>query len=104
MMSLVPAEYRELLEGLVSESLIARGTAYVDAMIQARAEYDRDLAIVRAFSRLIRNLAVGELIVAGDLGDRGPRIDRVIDFLMMLPHVSLLWGNHDVSWMGAVLG
>jgi fructose-1,6-bisphosphatase III len=101
---LVPEEYRELLEGLVSESLIARGTAYVDAMIQARAEYDRDLAVVRAFSRLIRNLAVGELIVAGDLGDRGPRIDRVIDLLMMQPHVSLLWGNHDVSWMGASLG
>ena len=38
------------------------------AMIAARAEFDRELSVVRAFSRLIRNLAVGELIVAGDLG------------------------------------
>jgi fructose-1,6-bisphosphatase-3 len=102
--NLVPQEYRELLEGLISENMIDRGPAYVDAMVAARAEYDRDLAIVRAFSRLIRNLAVGELIVAGDLGDRGPRIDRVIDFLTQQPHVSLLWGNHDLSWMGASLG
>lgn len=101
---LVPQEYRELLEGLVSENMIERGNAYVDAMIAARAEFDRDLAVVRAFSRLIRNLAVGELIVAGDLGDRGPRIDRVIDLLMQQPNVSLLWGNHDLSWMGATLG
>ncbi|MDW8262817.1 MAG: fructose-bisphosphatase class III [Phycisphaerales bacterium] len=103
-MDLLPTEYRELLEALVSESMIHRGTDYVDAMIEARAEYDRDLSVIRAVSRLIRNLAVGELIVAGDLGDRGPRIDRVIDFLMQQPNVTLLWGNHDLSWMGASLG
>lgn len=103
-MRLLPPEYHELLEALVSEQMIHRGTAYADAMIEARAEFDRDLPIIRAMSRLIRNLAVGELIVAGDLGDRGPRIDRVIDFLMQQPHTSLLWGNHDLVWMGASLG
>jgi len=103
-MRLLPEEYRELLEAMVSETMVARGTGYVDAMIEARAEFDRDLPIIRAFSRLIRNLAVGELIVAGDLGDRGPRIDRVIDFLMQQPHTTLLWGNHDLAWMGANLG
>ena len=30
---------------------------------------------------IVRNLAVGELVVAGDLGDRGPRLDKVIDLL-----------------------
>jgi len=103
-MRLLPTEYHELLEALVSESMINRGIGYVDAMVEARSEFDRDLPIIRAFSRLIRNLAVGELIVAGDLGDRGPRIDRVIDFLMQQPHTTLLWGNHDLVWMGASLG
>ena len=59
---------------------------------------------VREASRLVRNLTVSEIIVAGDLGDRGPRIDRVIDYLMQQPNVSYTWGNHDVSWMGACLG
>jgi len=59
---------------------------------------------VRAASRFIRNLTVDELVVAGDLGDRGARLDWVIDYLMKQSNVSLVWGNHDVSWMGACLG
>jgi len=59
---------------------------------------------VRAGSRLVRNLSVSELVVAGDLGDRGPRLDRVVDYLTQQPNVSITWGNHDVSWMGACLG
>ncbi|HWU86757.1 MAG TPA: fructose-bisphosphatase class III, partial [Kofleriaceae bacterium] len=66
--------------------------------------YDRDLELVRAISHVVRNLAVGELVVAGDLGDRGPRIDKVIDLLMQQPNVSITWGNHDASWMAACLG
>ena len=59
---------------------------------------------MRAASRLVRNLSASEPVVAGDLGDRGPRLDRVIDYLMAQPRVSIAWGNHDVSWMGACLG
>src|SRR6185436_4635717 len=54
--------------------------------------------------RAIRNVSIDELILAGDLGDRGPRVDKVIDYLMRQPNVALTWGNHDVSWMGACLG
>ncbi|HVF68258.1 MAG TPA: fructose-bisphosphatase class III, partial [Pyrinomonadaceae bacterium] len=63
-----------------------------------------DLSAVRAASRLVRDLSVSEIVVAGDLGDRGPRLDRVIDYLLEQPRVSFAWGNHDASWMGACLG
>lgn len=102
--ALMPADYAELFEELLGESLTERTQAYVDAMIDAYAEHNRDLAAVRAASRLVRNLSVSEIIVAGDLGDRGPRIDKVIDYLSEQPNVSFTWGNHDVSWMGACLG
>jgi fructose-1,6-bisphosphatase-3 len=102
--ALMPAEYAELFEELLGESLTGRTQAYVDAMIDAFGEHRRDLAAVRAASRLVRNLSVSEIIVAGDLGDRGPRIDKVIDYLSEQPNVSFAWGNHDVSWMGACLG
>jgi fructose-1,6-bisphosphatase-3 len=59
---------------------------------------------IRTASRLVRNLSVKELVVAGDLGDRGDRLDKVIDYLMRQPNVVFTWGNHDVSWMGACLG
>jgi fructose-1,6-bisphosphatase-3 len=102
--ALMPSDYAELFEELLGESLTGRTQAYVDAMIDAYAEHNKDLSAVRAASRLVRNLSVSELIVAGDLGDRGPRLDKVIDYLSEQPNVSFTWGNHDVSWMGACLG
>ncbi len=102
--ALMPVEYAELFEELRDEPLSGRGHAYVDAMIDALAAHHKDLPAVRAASRLVRNLSVSEIIVAGDLGDRGPRIDKVIDYLSEQPNVSFTWGNHDVLWMGACLG
>ena len=101
---LFPAERRELFEELLDEACFDRGSDYVDAMIDALMPHDRDFNAVRAASRLVRNLSVSEIVVAGDLGDRGPRIDRVIDYLNQQPNVSYTWGNHDVLWMGACLG
>lgn len=113
---LIPADFRELFEELLAESGAMRDHPapassapnprhrYIETMIEGLATYGRDFAAVRAASRLIRNLSAAETIVAGDLGDRGPRIDRVIDVLMRQPNVSLLWGNHDAIWMGACLG
>jgi fructose-1,6-bisphosphatase-3 len=101
---LVPPVYLELFAELRNEQTNARGEQYVDAMVDALADHDRDLDAIRAASRLVRNLSASEIIVAGDLGDRGPNIDRVIDYLMRQPNVSIVWGNHDVSWMGACLG
>jgi fructose-1,6-bisphosphatase-3 len=102
--ALMPMEYAELFEELLGEALTGRTHGYVDAMIDAYAEHNKDLAAVRSASRLVRNLSVSEIIVAGDLGDRGPRLDKVIDYLSEQPNVSFTWGNHDVSWMGACLG
>ena len=101
---LIPADKRELFDELMSAPSANGNTEYLRTMLTNLVPTDGDVAAVRAASRLIRNLSVSEIIVAGDLGDRGPRLDRVIDYLMQQPHVSVAWGNHDVSWMGACLG
>src|SRR3954470_14963431 len=101
---LFPPERRELFEELLFEPLTGRGADFVDLMIETLARHDRDFSAVRAASRLVRDLTVSEIVVAGDLGDRGPRLDRVIDYLLEQPRVSFAWGNHDASWMGACLG
>ncbi|HVT05477.1 MAG TPA: fructose-bisphosphatase class III [Thermoanaerobaculia bacterium] len=101
---LIPADKRELFDELMSAPSANGHTEYLKTMLTNLVPTDGDVAAVRAASRLIRNLSVSEIIVAGDLGDRGPRLDRVIDYLMQQPHVTVAWGNHDVSWMGACLG
>lgn len=102
--NLTPKEFRELFEALLNEPAGGHDPAYISTLLQALEEHDLDYAAVRNASRFIRSLGVAELIVAGDLGDRGPRIDKVIDYLIKQPSVSIIWGNHDVSWMGACLG
>ncbi len=103
-LSLIPKERRELFIELMAEPSAGRAETYINTMIDVLVQHQRDLPAIREGSRLVRNLSVAEIIVAGDLGDRGPRIDRVIDFLMQQPNIAFTWGNHDMSWMGACLG
>ena len=68
------------------------------------AQRGRIWRLIHVTVRLVRNLAIYELIIAGDCWDRGPRGDRVVDYLQQQPNVSFVWGNHDVAWLGASLG
>ena len=51
-------------------------------MIDALVRHDRALQLIRLTVRVLRNLAIDELVIAGDCWDRGPRGDRVVDYLM----------------------
>src|SRR5215471_7998943 len=99
-----PADYQTLFRELLWEAQAGRPQAYMDAMLDTLTAEDKGLQAVRWASRVIRHLSVFEVIVAGDLGDRGPRLDKVVDVLTHQPRLSITWGNHDASWMGACLG
>jgi fructose-1,6-bisphosphatase III len=99
-----PNEYRELFAEILHAPSTDRHRNYVDAIINALARQGRLLHLIHLTGRVIRNLAIDELVIAGDCWDRGPRGDRVVDYLMQQPKVSLTWGNHDAAWIGACLG
>ena len=99
-----PAEYRELLAEILHEPSTERDRDYVDAIVDELTCRGRVLHLIHLTGRVIRNLAIDELIIAGDCWDRGPRGDRVMDYLMQQPNVSFVWGNHDMAWLGACLG
>jgi len=44
------------------------------------------------------------LHIVGDIFDRGPRADIVMDALLNYHSVDIQWGNHDILWMGAASG
>ncbi len=100
----IPLEYRTLFRELMWEAREGRPQNYMDTMLRTLHQQRKDLYTVKVFSRVIRNLSVFEVIVAGDLGDRGPRVDKVIDILTHQPTLAITWGNHDMSFMGAGLG
>ncbi len=103
-MEVFPAEYRDLLAELLHEPTTDRGREFVTAIVAEMVRRDRIWNLIHVTVRLVRNLAIYELIIGGDCWDRGPRGDNVVDYLRQQPNVSFVWGNHDVAWLGASLG
>lgn len=99
-----PTEYWELFRELLHEPGGGHAPAYYDAMIESLVRHDRALTVIRLTARVVRNLAIDELVIGGDCWDRGSRGDRVVDYLMHQPNVAFTWGNHDAAWLGASLG
>jgi fructose-1,6-bisphosphatase-3 len=99
-----PQAHRELLVEMMQEPTTGRSDDFFNAIVAELASRDAALDLVHVVGRLVRNLAIYELIINGDCWDRGPRGDRVIDYLSQQPKVRIVWGNHDVTWLGAALG
>jgi fructose-1,6-bisphosphatase-3 len=102
--ALFPSPHGALFRELFAAPVLGHDPAYLGAMLAPHLADDHGVSLLVCGARLLRQLSVSEVIVAGDLGDRGPRIDRVIEVLEAEPRVSFAWGNHDASWMGASLG
>lgn len=59
---------------------------------------------IEEIASVIRKLSIDHLHIVGDVFDRGPRPDIVLDTLLEVKNIDLQWGNHDVVWMGAMMG
>ncbi|MBR5774601.1 MAG: fructose-bisphosphatase class III, partial [Clostridia bacterium] len=55
-------------------------------------------------SQAIQKICFDHLHIVGDVYDRGPRPDIIMDELAKLPSLDIQWGNHDIAWMGAAAG
>lgn len=59
---------------------------------------------ITSLCALTKRLAVDRLHIVGDIFDRGPRADSIMELLLHYHAVDVEWGNHDVLWMGAASG
>jgi len=60
--------------------------------------------MILALVNLISRLTVDRLHIVGDVFDRGPAAHLVMEDLCNRHGVDLVWGNHDILWMGAAMG
>ncbi len=51
-----------------------------------------------------QRLVVDHLHVVGDIYDRGPEPDKIMEALINYHSVDIQWGNHDVLWIGSFAG
>ena len=98
-------DYEQILDELIhlAEEGGSRRDQY-ENIISTIIETGQSPAIISALCALIKALVVDHLHIVGDIFDRGPRADIVMDSLMNAHSVDIQWGNHDVLWMGAASG
>ena len=77
---------------------------YYENIINTIIDTGQGPGFIAAISGVIKRLAVDHLHIVGDIFDRGPRADIVMDSLMTYHNVDIQWGNHDILWMGAASG
>ena len=77
---------------------------YFENIIAAIIQTGQAADFVAAVCEVIKRLAVDHLHLVGDIFDRGPRADIIMDSLMACHSVDIQWGNHDILWMGAASG
>ena len=77
---------------------------YYEDIISAIIETGQAAGVIESICEAIKRLAVDHLHIVGDIFDRGPRADVVMDSLLGYHSVDIQWGNHDILWMGAASG
>ena len=95
--------------GVIDELLYVDNTdenkqVYYSELISTLIDVQVADGFIKAICSLIRNLTIDNLHILGDIFDRGPRPDIILDELMNFHDVDIQWGNHDISWMGAATG
>ncbi|SEL30009.1 fructose-1,6-bisphosphatase-3 [Carnobacterium iners] len=101
----LPVEFAYIIEELLSkDTSFPNKEDYYNEIIQSILSLDRAPQFITAISYLIQRLVVDHLHVVGDIYDRGPYPDKIIDTLMDHHSVDIQWGNHDILWMGAASG
>lgn len=102
----MPVAYVYIIDELLHISPDERETrlAYHQRIIDTIVDTGSADDFVCSLAALIKRLAVDHLHVVGDVFDRGPHADKIMERLMAYHSIDVQWGNHDIVWMGAAAG
>lgn len=97
----MPREMGALMEEMLLSDNTPDKEGYYREVMQSILETGQSDAMIIALSGVIQVLAIDRLHIIGDIFDRGPRADLIMDALENYHQVDVQWGNHDIAWMGA---
>ena len=101
----IPERYRYIIDELLhtrTDDNLKRD--HYENIISTIIEIGQAPEVIEDICTLVKTMTVDHLHIVGDIFDRGPRADIVMDSLMNAHSVDIQWGNHDVLWMGAASG
>lgn len=101
----LPEDFKYIIEELLHpDSASPHKDEYYKSIVDNIIEIDRARVFIIEVSKAIQKLVIDRLHIVGDIYDRGPRPDIIMDTLMNYHNVDIQWGNHDILWMGAAAG
>ncbi len=101
----LPAKYAYIIDELLNcDSKNINKKEYYNKIIESIVDMGSGEDFIIEIASVIKNLSIDHLHIIGDIFDRGARPDIVLDTLMESRTIDIQWGNHDIVWMGAMLG
>ena len=101
----MPTEYAYIIDELIHTHYEDNDKRdYYENIISTMIDIGRAPSFITQLCWLIKRLSVDHLHLVGDIFDRGPGADVIMDALMDYHSVDIQWGNHDILWMGAASG
>jgi fructose-1,6-bisphosphatase-3 len=99
----MPPDFAYVIDELLNKPN-AKKEMYFDCIIQSIIDVDRANQFIVAISKFIQRLLIDRLHIIGDIYDRGPYADKVMDVIHDHYSLDIQWGNHDIVWMAAATG
>ena len=101
----IAEEYRYVVEELITEKEeVYDKERYYNEILHSIVDIGMADQVIITLCNLIQRLVVDHLHIIGDIYDRGPGPHIIMDKLCDYHSVDIVWGNHDVVWMGAACG
>ena len=100
----LPQDYAYIIDEMLNTHDGSDKRVYYESIIESIIEVGQAPGVIQALCSVIKRMAVDCLHIVGDIFDRGPGADIVMDSLLDYHSVDIQWGNHDILWMGAASG
>lgn len=97
-------DYMYVIEELLCDGNDEKKSLYCESMIRTAIRMSCAEDIIKGICGTIKSLVIDHIHIVGDIFDRGPRADLILDELMKERSIDIQWGNHDALWMGAAAG
>lgn len=102
--SKMPGGFAFIIDELLHVSEDINRDFYYEQIINSILDTGTGDAFIIDICTLIQVMCIDHLHIIGDIFDRGPRADIIMNELMKYSDIDIQWGNHDISWMGAASG
>ncbi|WP_066369010.1 fructose-bisphosphatase class III [Neobacillus fumarioli] len=101
----LPEQFVYIIEELLYKTEeFANKAEYYSKIVQQIISLGQADKLITGLAYTTQRLVVDHLHVVGDIYDRGPEPDKIMDTLIDYHSVDIQWGNHDVLWIGAFSG